>query len=218
VVAPDNRDTGSAGPHPEGFTVDDMAADALVALESVGHSRAIVVGHSMGGMIAQALAFSAPERVERLILVSTLAGAGLGVPLPADALELPPLELPDDPEAAAVALRAAYFEKFMAPDLPNRSRIAREEARRAEGLGADLNGLVRQLQAISAWVPPAELKELGLDITVVHGDEDTLVDHRNGQIVAERAGVPLVTLEGVGHMVPWEAPEALAELIAGRTE
>ena len=215
VIAPDNRETGSKGPCPEGFTVEDMAADALAAVDSAAVDRFCVVGHSMGGMIAQALAFLVPDRIERLVLVSTTPGQARSVPLDASALTLPEgLKLPEDPEQAAIAIRAAFLERFMArPGDPPVSLIAREEAERAQGNSAELDGMIRQLQAIHGWNPPGELKGLGLDVTVMHGDADRLVPYANGLIVAERAGVPLVTLEGVGHMVPWETPEELAAVI-----
>ena len=211
----DNRETGGAGPCAEGFTIEDLAADALAAVDRETSGSFSVLGHSMGGMIAQALAFQVPERLARLVLVSTRPGQRRGIPLDPTALTLPPgLILPDDPEKAALVVRAAYYEKYMARggDPPAR-QIAQEEAVRAQGNAADIDGLVRQLQAINAWEPPGELKSLDLDIAVLHGDADPLVPFANGEIVAEVAGVPLVTLRGVGHMVPWEAPDELAAVI-----
>ena len=213
----DNRETGSAGPCPEGFTVEDMAADALAAVDAAGADRFSVVGHSMGGMIAQALAFMVPERIERLVLVSTRPGISRYVAPAASAFVMPPgVQVPDDPEAAALAVRTAFYEMYMAPGgEPPRAAIAREEAARAQGSAAGIEGMVRQLQALEAWEPPGDLEDLGLDVAVVHGDADPLVPYPNGEVVAELAGVPLVTLPGVGHMVPWEAPEALAAVING---
>lgn len=216
TISPDNRETGQAGPCPEGFTIEDLAADALAEVDrQLGSSRFSVVGHSMGGAIAQALAVQVPRRIDRLVLVSTFPGKSWGGQLLPNALAPPDgLVVPDDAAEARLAIRAAYYEKYMAPGGdPPRSQIAWEEARRAEGGFAELEGLLRQLQAIDRWDPPGELKSLGLDISVVHGDLDPLVPYANGGILAELAGVPLVTLRGVGHMVPWEAPDELAEVI-----
>lgn len=214
VITVDNRESGEAGACPAGFTIEDLAVDALAAVDREATGPFSVVGHSMGGMVAQALAFQSPERIERLVLVSTLPGKSQGAQLLASALAPPgDLVVPDDPEQAPLAIRAAYYEQYMAPGHPDRRQIAWEEAKRAQGNFAELDGLVRQLQAIDRWDPPAELRSLGLDISVVHGDVDSLVPYANGEIVARLAGVPLVTLRGVGHMVPWEAPDDLAELI-----
>ena len=214
-VLVDNRETGQAGSYPEGFTIDDLAADALAVADREVSGTFSVVGHSMGGMIAQALAFQAPERVERLVLVSTSAGRDRSVPMDPSALSLPEgLQLPDDPQSAAVAIRAAFYERLMGSGgTPPASEIASEEAQRAQGNSADMEGMIRQLQAIQQWNPTADLKDFGLDVAVVHGDLDLLVPYPNGKIVAESAGVPLTTLRGVGHMVPWEDPAALARVI-----
>lgn len=220
AVTIDNRETGATGQCPEGFTVDDMAADALAVMDHLGHPRFGVVGHSMGGMIAQALAFAAPERVEHLVLVSTGPGAGRAVS-PEPEMVMPPqgIELPDDPDDAAVVTRAAFYERYIAPGCePPRAQLAREEAERAHGSAPALDGMVRQLQAITSWEPRARLAELELPIAVVHGDADPLVPHPNGEIVAGLAAVPLQTLPGVGHMVPWEAPVDLAAVVSESRE
>jgi pimeloyl-ACP methyl ester carboxylesterase len=216
AITVDNRETGTAGPCPGGFTIDELAADALEVMDRLGHHRFTVVGHSMGGMIAQALAFAAPERVDGLVLVSTRLGQSRVID-PDPAVLAPPqgLDLPEDPEQAAIAIRAVFYERYIAPgSTPPREQLAREEAARAQGAAADLEGLMRQWQALTTWEPPAALKELELTVAVVHGDADTLVPHGNGEIVADYAGVPLQTLPGVGHMVPWEAPADLAAVIA----
>lgn len=62
-------------PLPEGYTTKEMAADQAQVMELLGISKADVLGVSMGGMIAQHLAISYPERVSRLILTVTSARA-----------------------------------------------------------------------------------------------------------------------------------------------
>lgn len=58
---------------PQGYTTRDMAADQAQAMEQLGIPKADVLGVSMGGMIAQHLAISYPEKVGRLILTVTSA-------------------------------------------------------------------------------------------------------------------------------------------------
>ncbi|MEW6254709.1 MAG: alpha/beta fold hydrolase [Pseudomonadota bacterium] len=69
----DNRDIGASGRADGPYSVADMARDALAVMDSAGIDAADVLGHSMGGAIAQELALMAPERVHRLILANTLA-------------------------------------------------------------------------------------------------------------------------------------------------
>lgn len=69
----DNRDMGASGRADAPYTVADMARDALAVMDSAGIEAADVLGHSMGGAIAQELTLMAPERVHRLILSNALA-------------------------------------------------------------------------------------------------------------------------------------------------
>ena len=69
----DNRDIGKSQRAKAAYTAADMARDALAVLDASGFEKAHVIGHSMGGMIAQELAIAAPQRVNRLVLSNTIA-------------------------------------------------------------------------------------------------------------------------------------------------
>lgn len=74
VIRYDNRDTGLSTNYPVGkaeYSFDDMADDAIRVLDGYGISSAHIVGMSMGGMIAQIVAFKYPERSRTLTLIST---------------------------------------------------------------------------------------------------------------------------------------------------
>ncbi len=69
----DNRDVGESSLAPGAYTPRDMAADTLALMDALALDRAHVVGHSLGGAIAQELALAAPARVRSLTLVGTWA-------------------------------------------------------------------------------------------------------------------------------------------------
>jgi pimeloyl-ACP methyl ester carboxylesterase len=73
VIAFDNRGAGRTDKPDAPYSIEMMAADALGVLDTLGVPRACVLGISLGGRIAMELALRHPERVERLILVSTSA-------------------------------------------------------------------------------------------------------------------------------------------------
>jgi pimeloyl-ACP methyl ester carboxylesterase len=71
LCAVDNRGVGESTGRPT--TVEAMADDALAVMDALGWRRAHLVGHSMGGSIAQSIALRHPERVESLALLCSLS-------------------------------------------------------------------------------------------------------------------------------------------------
>jgi pimeloyl-ACP methyl ester carboxylesterase len=71
VVAFDNRGAGRSDRPDEPYSIELMASDTFGVMEAAELDRAAVLGISLGGRIAMELALRHPERVERLILVST---------------------------------------------------------------------------------------------------------------------------------------------------
>ncbi len=71
LIIYDNRGTGRAVLQEHDFSIEDMAEDAIALLDHLGISKTHVVGHSMGGCIAQSIAVKAPDRIEKMVLAST---------------------------------------------------------------------------------------------------------------------------------------------------
>src|SRR6266850_7501548 len=65
VLAPSNHITA------DGFRLADYAADAVDLLDAFGIDRAILVGHSLGGLIGQEVELSYPDRLQGLVMVAT---------------------------------------------------------------------------------------------------------------------------------------------------
>ncbi|MGH8987591.1 MAG: alpha/beta fold hydrolase, partial [Acidimicrobiales bacterium] len=89
VVAVDQRGHGQSRAGREGYAFDRLGADLLEVLEALGVRDAVLVGHSMGGMVAQLLALTRPDdlsrHVRRLLLVATTHGPILTPPIAAAA-------------------------------------------------------------------------------------------------------------------------------------
>ena len=91
VIAPDLLGHGGSAKPRGDYSLGAYASGVRDMLAALGHERATVVGHSMGGGIAMQLAYQFPERVERLVLVSS-GGLGHEVGLPLRAATLPGAE------------------------------------------------------------------------------------------------------------------------------
>src|SRR5260370_4964061 len=100
LVVVDNRGTGHSDRPTVSFTVDDMTSDVVAVLDAVGVRRAHVLGVSLGGMVAQELAITHPERVDGLVLACTTPGWPLGYPMPAASMRLIAATRGMRPEAA----------------------------------------------------------------------------------------------------------------------
>jgi pimeloyl-ACP methyl ester carboxylesterase len=76
-VAPDLRGHGASSKpdREEAYSLEVMAADAFALADALGWGRFVLLGHSMGGQVAQVMALKAPERLRGLVLMDTHHGA-----------------------------------------------------------------------------------------------------------------------------------------------
>ena len=200
------------------YLLTDMADDAFGLLDHLGIERAHVVGASMGGMIAQTMAITRPERV--LTLTSIMSTTGdLEVSAPSEeALEVLLRRPPADRDEYIE--RSVEDTRWMNGDaLP----CDEERARRRAGLHYDRGycpeGVGRQLLAILASGDRTEaLRELEVPTLVIHGDVDPLVSYAGGVATAKAVpGAELVTIEGMGHTMPAVSWPVVVEAILNHT-
>src|SRR5687768_13080157 len=71
VYALDLRGHGNSDRPASGYRMRDMAADVIAFMDAKGIARATIIGHSMGGFVAQHVALAAPRRVSQLVLIGT---------------------------------------------------------------------------------------------------------------------------------------------------
>jgi pimeloyl-ACP methyl ester carboxylesterase len=201
VVTVDNRETGRAGPCPDGFTLEDMAADVLAVMDELAHDRFFLGGISMGGMIAQDVIRQAPHRVRAAVLLATAGGQSTYVPPPDMTILMQP-----DPKT--------LWSKLCGPGWAEANpTIIEEEAALSVEAATPLDGIMRQVQAITAWDPGDALLTADLPIVVAHGDADPLVPYENGVNLAKKLGVELVTYEGAGHVLESERVDEVVDLM-----
>ena len=175
--------------------IEDYAADLLGFLDAVQVERTVLVGHSLGGAIAQELALAAPDRVTGLVLVST--GARLRV----SAALLAGLER--DFEGAVRLITQWAWGPEADPALV------------AQGLQVMMETgpqvLLRDFLACDRFDARGRVVEIAAPTMVLTGSEDRLTPPRLGQWLADHVpGARFSLVTGAGHMLMLERPVEVA--------
>lgn len=200
--------------HPEQYALQDMAGDALGLLDEVGHESAHVVGASMGGMIAQTMAATHPDRVRSLVSIMSTTGHRFKGQ-PAFGLYGMFLRKPPGSREEFVERAVSTFEAIGSPGFERDPEVIRELAELSYDRGHDARGAARQLAAVlKSGNRTSMLREIIVPTTVIHGDSDRLVRPSGGKATAEAIpGAQLKMVEGMGHDLPRQLWPDLIETI-----
>jgi len=213
VVVHDQRGLGRTSIPPGPYTMADYATDALGVLDAVGWEACRVVGVSFGGMVAQELAVTAPERVEKLALVCTSPGGRELSSYPLHELESLPAERRAE---VALSLLDTRFSPEWLAEHPGDRMLAAEMAKRREGDKSDeqLRGEREQLLARSHHDVTDRLHRVACPTLVAGGRYDGIAPPANSEAIAARIpGAELRFYEG-GHAFFAQDASAIADLIA----
>jgi pimeloyl-ACP methyl ester carboxylesterase len=204
------RDTSAAA-----YSLADMADDGVGLLDVLGIERAHVVGASMGGMIAQTIAFRHPERVLSLVSIMSNTGARWSGQPSLSMYSVLLKRAPRDREGF-VAHQMEVFERIGSPGFPRDENDRRELAAASYDRGHDPASAGRQLAAIIASGDRTDdLARIDVPTLVIHGTKDKLVAPSGGRATAKAIpGARLVTIEGMGHDLPRGAWPQIVEAIA----
>lgn len=215
VITFDNRGAGQTDKPAGPYSAAMLAADTAGLLDALEIDSAMVLGHSMGGFIAQELALSYPHKVSKLVLASTNFGGPNHVPIGAEAMAIL-TDRSGDPvdivrRGAAVAFREGFdtehpelVEELTAYRLSNPVPPETYQAQMAIGMAL--------LEYDKCFEP--RLKDITAPTFALTGEHDRVVPPKNAELIA--AQIPsarVAVLPGVGHLFPMEAPEAAAALL-----
>lgn len=213
VVRFDNRGVGKSPKAALGYSLSDLAGDAVAILDAVGADKAHVIGISMGGMIAQLVALEYPQRVRKLVLMSThMGGPNIEQMHPnAQALFDPSLFLNNDAEATMRrtlgVITAPGFIEANPDALQELLDQAKREPTRATVFMAQLHALMNSDRS-------ERLCDIKVPTLVVHGCDDKLIRPSNGRELAKRIpGAQLAMLENCGHMPMYEKTNELSAIV-----
>jgi pimeloyl-ACP methyl ester carboxylesterase len=198
----------SSGTVPD--TIEAMAGDAITFTDALGLDTIDLVGHSMGGLVAQEVVLARPDLVRRLVLVGTgpRGGEGIGA-LPAWVAELftRKYEQQEDmwlpilfaPTQTSQAAGHAYVERIVAR--PDRDAPVSDQSIAAQGAA---------LAAYGAAKDPsyAHLKGLRLPVLVVNGTDDIVIPTINSYILQQfLPDAELILYPDANHGAHFQYPE-----------
>jgi len=203
VAAFDNRGIGGSAIRDGRLTIEDMATDALAIADALGFARFHLAGHSMGGVIAQAVALAAPQRILSLAFLCTFArgsqGAAMSLPMFVTALRM------------RIGTRPMRRNAFLGLIMPERYLREVDRAALAARLhplfGRDLADpapiTMKQLGALSKYDASARLGTLArIPTLVVAATEDRIALPRYNQALAAAIpGARYVEIADAGHGV-----------------
>ena len=193
MIAYDFRGNGNSDEPSGPATMSTFVEDTLALLDLLGVDRAHVYGQSFGGMVAQELALTRPERVRTLILGCTHVGTR-------HALRSKSSKVP----------KGEPWRAMYAPGFPDRfPDHVREDLRIGAMQPKHPEGGRRQWEAMQGFDSFERLPELRVPTLILHGTEDQAIPFGNAELLAERIpGAELVPLEGAGHLYHSEQAEA----------
>jgi 3-oxoadipate enol-lactonase / 4-carboxymuconolactone decarboxylase len=190
VLRFDTRGHGRSPAPPGPYTVDELADDALGLLDQLALERVSFCGLSLGGAIGMTIAARAPERIERLVLVST-------------ALEFRPPEQWHE-RAATVraegmdAIAPASIERWFTPDAPAEVREKFDAMLRS----ADPDGYAACCEALAALDLRGRLGGVRVPTLTIAADGDPVTPpEKLAAIAAEIPGARSVVIEHARHIV-----------------
>ena len=215
VVTFDNRGVGQSDKPAGPYTAQMLAADTADLLDALNIEKAVILGHSMGGFIAQSMALDFPQRVEKLILCSTNFGGPHHVPVTPEAMKVL-ADVTSDPltrfkNGLSVSTAPGWAEKnpgmieeWIKWRVANPIEPAHYQAQMAIGLS-----LMPEAAAFEDKLP-----RLNVPTLILFGAHDKVVPPANADLLAQKiAGSQVVIFPDAGHFFPIEIPEAASRVI-----
>jgi len=207
ILSFDLRGHGQSSKLAGRYEIDDFAGDVLALADHVGFARFDLAGFSLGGLVAQRLALVAPERLHRLVLLSTVAGRTA--------------EERDRVAARLQALQAgergshydASLSRWLTEDFQARhpALIAELRARNAQN---DPDCYAAAYRVLAETDLGEQLASIRTPTLIATGADDIGSNPRMAAFMHQRiAGSRLEILPGLRHSILMEAPDLVAGLM-----
>jgi pimeloyl-ACP methyl ester carboxylesterase len=209
-VVIDERGHGRSDKPQQGYAIKEMAADVVAVLDELKINKAILVGNSIGGMLAMQTNLDNPDRVSANVIVSS--GTNLAAGMPAEAKTA----FQNDPVGTFGALVEGAFsaktkrERPELLDLMKASFLVEDNFPRHTFFGsmADPGGVFN-------WNISDRLKDIRKPTLVLAGEEDQATPVAANKFLADNIpGAQLKVIKDVGHFYQIESPAAFNRELA----
>lgn len=212
-VAPDQRGHGASSQpaDEEAYSFDAFAADLLGLLDALGWDRCALLGHSMGGMVAQTVVLQAAHRFDGLVLMDT---SHRRVPVDLEIVEIGVAIARTEGIAAVMAAQDALGSDDPLGNSAYERLLATREGYREFGQRKMLASSPAMYAAmLTAITDPAgvdrlpDLEAVELPTLVLVGEEDTPFLEPSRRMAETIDGAELVVVPDAGHSPQFESPE-----------
>ncbi len=187
VVCFDQRGHGESSAPPGPYQRLDLARDAIAVLDALEIPRAVLVGHSMGGIVSMATSLAFPDRVAGLVLVGTASRC--------------------NEKTAAWYERIAQAGEREGNAGLARSIYGRKSSKQVHGDAAGISHVTRMLGSLYSDPLTPRLAEIACPVRLLVGENDPMGPRASVSIEEALPDASLEVVPGCGHWIHLEEPQ-----------
>lgn len=209
VVTFDNRGIGNTTSGNKKFSIQQFAEDTSGLMDALKIKKADIIGWSMGGMIAQELVLSNPEKVGKLIIYASICGGNQSVPPSPEVLKV------FSNQSGSTTERLQKFLPLLFPDQWRRDNPNLIDKLPKSDEETPITTLNLQTEAITNWTGTCNrLGNINQPTMVLVGTDDVLTVPANSIIITEKIpGAWLIQIKGGGHAMMMQYPEKFSNIV-----
>jgi pimeloyl-ACP methyl ester carboxylesterase len=226
VIVFDSRGVGNTTTGNRPFSIQQFANDTAGLLDALKIQKADVLGYSLGSFIAQQLAVTHPDKVNRLVLIAASCGGKESIPR---SPEVPKMvidvinKIANDTPVTSQEVKALLSDGWGSGWLKLHPNFLETiPIPEAKDLFPDItpNNNIKQFKAVEDWMATNwngvcdELRKISIPTLIITGTDDTSVPTQNSLIIAEKIpGAWLVQIKDAGHQLPAQYPDKVNRVL-----
>ena len=209
VISYDMRCAGQSDKPDKPFSIEDLTNEVYSLIQHLKYGKVLVLGFSMGGMIAMNLALKHPDSILKIFLVSTAPSLKKPHPLSCNTMDM--LRRTDvSPELLTQVYKSIFGPKY-------RETISIDDFinfRMNDDNPQPAFAYLQQLRTLESCNLCEEVEKISVPAIIIAGEKDKLIPFENSIWLNNHLiDSKLYTYRGIGHMLPLEAPDKLADVL-----